>query len=83
MEILKSLSQQLLTLDRAKSARPLLEDDIEECENASDIGLTRSLSSNKNGKKDHNFKVVVRVRPPLPREIDSCSGFTSITQISK
>jgi len=48
-----------------------------------EFGLTRSHSMTKQNKKDQNFKVVVRVRPPLSREIDSSSGFTSITQISK
>jgi hypothetical protein len=80
---LKSLSQQLLTLEKSKSTHPTHEDDMDDDTSDREFGLTRSHSMTKQNKKDQNFKVVVRVRPPLSREIDSSSGFTSITQISK
>lgn len=47
------------------------------------IALTKSKSVSISNKTEQNFKVVVRVRPPLAREIEGHAGFSTITQISK
>jgi hypothetical protein len=82
-DILKTFSHQLLPLERARSENPAVDPEIEENDTPSELGLTKSQSTKQGIKKDQNFKVVVRVRPPLSREIDMHSGFTPVTQISQ
>lgn len=44
---------------------------------------TPSLSSTTlQSDQRENFKVVIRIRPPLPREIDPTFGFASIVYVS-
>lgn len=40
-----------------------------DCMTPSEVALTKSMSAKLSSKKDHNFKVVVRVRPPLEQEL--------------
>ena len=47
---------------------------------SSDFLYSTKLSQNSMDSRE-NFKVVIRVRPPLPREIDPVYGFTSVTQV--
>lgn len=46
-----------------------------------EFSRTPSIYSSKHGKDD-NFKVIIRVRPPLPREQDSHVPFRSCLHIS-
>ena len=82
-DIIKQFSQQFLPLEKSQSEIVQWDDEIDDKIWSSELGLTKSASFKYPNKKDQNFKVIVRVRPPLPREIDMHSGFTSITQISK
>ena len=43
----------------------------------------RSLMASRHGEENENFKVVVRVRPPLPRELHSERAFVEIVQVQK
>ena len=82
-EIIKQFSQQFIPLEKSQSEIVQWDDEIDDNFWPSELGLTKSASYKISNKKDQNFKVIVRVRPPLPREIDMHSGFSSITQISK
>ena len=82
-EIIKQFSQQFIPLEKSQSEIVQWDDEIDDKISSCELGLTKSASFKLPNKKDQNFKVIVRVRPPLPREIDMHSGFTSVTQISK
>lgn len=82
-DIIKQFSQQFIPLEKSQSEIVQWDDEMEEKIWSSDFGLSKSSSFKLLNKKDQNFKVIVRVRPPLPREIDMHSGFSSITQITK
>jgi len=83
IDILKTFSKQLTKLEKTKSDNHFQDSDIEETPVPTKLSLTKSVSSRQINKKEQNFKVVVRVRPPLPREIDAHAGFAPITHISK
>jgi len=83
IEILKSFSKQLGKLEKTKSDNHYQDSDIDEDQIPTNLGITKSISSKPLSKKDQNFKVIVRVRPPLPRELDSSTRFAPITHISK
>jgi len=82
-DILKQFSQQFMTLEKSRSVAIGKDEDEDNKFDPSELALTKSNSTKLGHKKDHNFKVIIRVRPPLPREIDMHVGFTPITQISK
>ena len=82
-EILQQFSQQMLTLEKSRSENGPADEEDDEKLVGNELALTKSMSNKPGSKKDHNFKVIVRVRPPLSKEIDPISGFTPITQISK
>jgi len=75
-------SQQFVPLEKSHSEWPLKEEVMDDNMTPSELVLTKSMSVKSASKKDHNFKVIVRVRPPLPREIEGTLEFTPITQIS-
>lgn len=83
IDFLKSFSKQLGKLEKTKSDNPYIDSELEEERPLTRRDLTKSISAKSPYKKDQNFKVVVRVRPPLEREIDAHSGFAPITHISK
>lgn len=87
MKHLNSQSQDFLAAlnlgPKSRSSMPMSDSEIEEARTPTKHGLSRSISAKTSTKKEQNFKVVVRVRPPLPREIDAHAGFTPVTQISK
>lgn len=82
-DILKMFSEQYLPLEKSHSDDTIKEDILEDNMTPSELILSKSKSFKNTSKKDQNFKVVIRVRPPLPREIDSLAGFLPITNISK
>jgi hypothetical protein len=83
IDFLKSFSEQLGKFGKTKSEIPYTYSELEEELPLGRRYLTKSISVKSSYKKDQNFKVVVRVRPPLEREIDAHSGFAPITHISK
>ena len=72
-----------MPLEKSHSDNTAMDEAMEDNMSPSELILSKSKSFKSPSKKDQNFKVVVRVRPPLPREIDSAAGFTPITSISK
>lgn len=83
IDFLKSFSKHLGKLEKAKSDNHFHDSDLEEERTPSKTTFSKSISSKTSSKKEQNFKVVVRVRPPLPREIDAHAGFAPITHIAK
>ena len=81
--IFKQIPSGILPLEKSQSANVWCEDDFDDNICTEETGLIKSTSDKFSNKIDQNFKVIVRVRPPLPREIDSNDGFSSIVQISK
>jgi hypothetical protein len=72
-----------MKLEKSHSENPYADQNIEKSRTPRKKRINKSASFKTSSNKENNFKVVVRVRPPLPRELDPHSGFTSVTQISK
>lgn len=83
IDLLKSFSKQLGKLEKTKSDNHFHDSDLEEDQIPSRPQFGKSVSTKMAYKKEQNFKVVVRVRPPLPREIDAHAGFAPVTHIAK
>lgn len=72
-----------MKLEKSQSENPYANQREEKSHTPRRKRINKSASFKTGSTKDQNFKVVVRVRPPLEREIDPTSGFTSVTQISQ
>lgn len=72
-----------MKFDKSRSENPYVNQREEKSHTPRRKRINKSASFKTGSTKDQNFKVVVRVRPPLEREIDPTSGFTSVTQISQ
>ena len=81
--IFKQFSEGLLPLEKSQSTFDNWINKTEDNLWADETELTKSTSAKFSNKTDQNFKVIVRVRPPLPREIEISEGYSSIVQISK
>lgn len=81
--IFKQISTGILPFEKSQSTNDYWDDGITDNIWTEETGLTKSTSAKFSNKIDQNFKVIVRVRPPLPREIDASEGFSPIVQISK
>lgn len=68
-DILKMFSQQFMPLEKQHSDNIINERaTIDTMELSERKSLSKSMSA-KSSKKDHNFKVVVRIRPQLRHEL--------------
>lgn len=71
-DILKMFSQNFAPLEKSHSDNTAIERFERSIVTRNEKSPARSTSA-KSTKKDHNFKVVVRVRPQLPNELGMSS----------